>query len=170
MHPCRLWLDLVTRGEVCSRRPGRCDSADSNEPQQPHATAYDHCVITLVFASHGRLAEVLLQTIEGIAGRQPHIEVCGLLPGVEPAEFSERLNAVVQRCAQNPVLVLCDLRFGTPYNIARRFAAECANVEVLSGLNLPMGLEAALGAQDETDVRLLASRVREAVLRDLGDE
>lgn len=129
--------------------------------------AYDRRVITLVFASHGRLAEALLQTVEGIAGRQPHIEAYGLLPGVEPAEFTERLSAVVRRCVQRPVLVLCDLRYGSPYNIARRFAAECENVEVLSGLNLPMGLEAALAAHEETDVRRLAVRVRDAALRDL---
>lgn len=124
-------------------------------------------MITLVFASHGRLAEALLHTVEGIAGRQPHIEAYGLMPGVEPNEFADRLRAKVQRCEQGAMLVLCDLRFGTPYNIARRFAAECANVEVLSGLNLPMALEAALAAQEEQDVRRLAVRVREAAMRDL---
>lgn len=130
--------------------------------------AYDRRVITLVFASHGRLAEALLQTIEGIAGRQPHVEAFGLLPGVEPVEFAARLDAFVRRCNEGAVLVLCDLRFGTPYNIAMRMAAQCANVEVLSGLNLPMGLEAALGVQDEPDVHRLAQRVRDAALRDLG--
>ena len=145
------------------RRIGR----NCNRVRGAYGIAYDRRVITLVFASHGRLAEALLQTVEGIAGRQAHIEAYGLMPGVEPTEFAERLRATVQRCEHGAMLVLCDLRYGTPYNIARRFAAECANVEVLSGLNLPMGLEAALAARDETDVRRLASRVREAARRDL---
>lgn len=134
----------------------------------PIVHAYDRRVIPLVFASHGRLAEALLQTIEGIAGRQPHIEAYGLLPGVEPSEFADRLSAVVRRCDRGPLLVLCDLRFGTPYNVARRCAAECPQTVVLSGLNLPMGLEAAFAAQDETDVARLALRVRDAAMRDLN--
>jgi mannose PTS system EIIA component len=125
-------------------------------------------VITVVFASHGRLAEAVLQTVETIAGRQPHVAALGLLPGVEPHEFEAGLAGLL--AAGSPVLVLCDLRYGTPYNVAMRLSANRGDVRVLSGLSLPMALEAALSADDSAvdGIDAHAARILDAAVRDLG--
>jgi mannose/fructose/sorbose-specific phosphotransferase system IIA component len=122
-------------------------------------------VITVVLASHGRLAEAMLQTVETIAGSQQHVAALGLLPGGEPHALEAGLAELLAR--EKSLLILCDLRYGTPYNVTMRLSAGRPGVRVLGGLSLPMALEAALSA-DVDDVDELAARVVHAAVRDLG--
>ncbi len=75
--------------------------------------------------------------------------------------------------ADEPVLILCDLRFGTPHNAALRVASERPLVRVLAGLNLAMALEASLSQDTVTTMTSQAldtwvDTVRSAGLQDIG--
>ncbi len=128
---------------------------------------YDHKVIHIIVAAHGGLAQALLATLETIAGQQPHVQAVGLAPGAAPDDFAADLARAAK--GDQPVLVLCDLRFGTPHHAALRLSAQRLDIRVLTGVNLAMLLEAALSV-DVNTLDLLASRAQLAAQNDLDPQ
>ncbi len=118
----------------------------------------------VILAAHGALAQALLATLETIAGPQPHVRAVSLAPGATPDDFARDLARAAK--PDRPVLVLCDLRFGTPHHAALRLAAQRQDVRVLTGVNLAMLLEAALSVDVET-LDALAARAQVAAQNDL---
>ena len=121
-------------------------------------------MIQVIVTAHGALAHALTQTLTLIAGAQAHVMAITLPEEDEPAAF-EHLLARALDAHNGPALVLCDLRGGTPHNVAVRLGAQRPRVRVLSGASLPMLLEAALS--NERDIDALTRQVRAAALLDL---
>jgi mannose/fructose-specific phosphotransferase system component IIA len=121
----------------------------------------------VIVAAHGGLAQALLATLETIAGQQPHVLAVGLAPGATPDDFARDLAHAAKR--DQPALVLCDLRFGTPHHAALRLSAQRLDVRVLTGVNLAMLLEAALSVDIET-LDALAARAQSAAQNDLDPQ
>jgi mannose/fructose-specific phosphotransferase system component IIA len=123
-------------------------------------------VIRIVIAAHASLADALRDTGVLIAGRADQIRACGLAPEQSPEDYARALAVDCALDGAAGALVLCDIAYGTPHRIALNLAHGDARVRVLSGVNLPMTLEALLGA-DEDDVVALAARVIEAATADM---
>lgn len=121
----------------------------------------------VIVAAHGALAQALLATLETIAGQQPHVHAVGLAPGATPADFARELTRAAK--LDQPALVLCDLRFGTPHHAALRLAAQRQDIRVLTGVNLAMLLEAALSVDIQT-LDSLAARAQIAAQNDLNTQ
>jgi PTS system mannose-specific IIA component len=104
-------------------------------------------MVGLVVATHGRLAEELLRTAQGIVGP---IEQCeGVTVGAESSmeDARARLGEAVKRVdTGDGVLVLTDMFGGTPANLALTFLDE--KLEVVTGVNLPMLLKLATARAD----------------------
>lgn len=97
-------------------------------------------MVGLVLATHGRLAEELLRTAEGIVGKLEQCEAVSIDAGSSMDEARARLAAAVKRVDSGEgVLVLTDMFGGTPANLALTFLDE--RLEVVSGVNLPMILK-----------------------------
>ncbi len=95
-------------------------------------------MVGLVVATHGRLAEELLRTAEGIVGPLEQCEAVSVAAGVSMEEARARLGEAVKRVdSGDGVLVLTDMFGGTPANLALTFLDE-KKVEVVTGVNLPM--------------------------------
>jgi mannose/fructose/sorbose-specific phosphotransferase system IIA component len=105
----------------------------------------------IVIAGHGALASALLSTAEMICGAIPDVAAVGLQPSETPDHFAEGLRAAVGHDHRR-VLVLADLLGGTPFNIASAIARRSPRVVCISGVNLPMLVEAALSEGDLDDV------------------
>jgi mannose PTS system EIIA component len=99
-------------------------------------------MVGLVIAAHGHLADELLATAEQIVGKLPMTATCSIEPGVAPEVFCELMRRAVDSVDSGQgVLVLADLFGGTPCNQGLLLTRE-HQLEVLTGVNLPMILKA----------------------------
>jgi PTS system mannose-specific IIA component len=94
-------------------------------------------MVGVVVASHGKLAEELLRTAEGIVGRLEQTAAVSVDARVSMDEARARLQqAIAAVDGGEGVLILTDMFGGTPANLALTFLD--ARVEVVTGVNLPM--------------------------------
>jgi PTS system mannose-specific IIA component len=96
-------------------------------------------MIGVVVATHGKLAEEFIRTAEGVAGKMEQTVALSVV-ATEP-DVRGRLEEAIQRVDTGEgVLLLTDLLGGSPTNLCLSFLAE-RNVEVVTGINLPMLLK-----------------------------
>ena len=112
-------------------------------------------MIDVILVSHGSLANGLRDAAEIIIGEQDHLKVLGLYPGDTLATFTDKLNRTIDTM-ENPaqVMILADLRNGTPFNAALMMALQRGCIAI-SGVNLPMML-GVLSSRDELDIKELS--------------
>ena len=92
----------------------------------------------ILIVTHGKLANELLAAAEVIAGELPNFHALSLdwSLGIDPAR--ERIAAAVGGLAgRDGILILTDMFGDTPSNAALSLRRE-GEVEVVSGVNLPM--------------------------------
>jgi PTS system mannose-specific IIA component len=95
-------------------------------------------VIGVVVVAHGRLADELVRTTESIVGPLENFTAVSLQGDMEVDKARREIQNAIRNVDQGKgVLLLTDLFGGTPSNICLSFL-EDENVEVLSGVNLPM--------------------------------
>ncbi len=109
-------------------------------------------MVGMVLVTHGRLAEEFVLATEHVVGPQEAMRsVC-----IGPDDDLERCrDAILQAVAEvdrgGGVLLLTDMFGGTPSNLAISIM-ESADVEVVSGVNLPMLIKlASLGPDSPLD-------------------
>jgi len=113
-----------------------------------------------VIVTHGQLANELVSAAEMIVGELNHVTAVsiGWHDDVEVAR--EEIERAVHRVdAGSGVLLLTDMFGGTPTNIAASFLAS-TQVEIVTGVNLPMVIKLATQESDET-LPDLARRIRD---------
>lgn len=118
-------------------------------------------MVGLVIASHGRLAEVFLQTAEDIVGRIPRVATCSVQPGLGPDDVQGLIRrAVLEVDDGDGVLVLADLLGGTPCTQSLSVCgANERKLEVVTGVNLPMVIKANSLRTTTSSVRELAAQL-----------
>jgi PTS system mannose-specific IIA component len=115
-------------------------------------------MVGLVVATHGRLAEELLRTAEGIVGPLEQCEAVSVGAGASMEEARAGLHAAIARAdSGDGVLVLTDMFGGTPANLALTFLDE--KVEVVTGVNLPMMVKLATARAGGLALRAAAELV-----------
>lgn len=112
-----------------------------------------------VIVTHGQLAGELLAAAEMIVGPVKHITSVSIGWHDDVDLAHNEIERAIQRVQEGRgVLILTDMFGGTPTNIASMFLAE-GEVEVLTGVNLPMVIKLA-SQQDEETLGDIARRVR----------
>lgn len=104
-------------------------------------------MVGIVIATHGELANGLMNSLELIMGKQKNYETIGLFHGDSVDTFSENLTQSVSEVDDGSgVLILTDLFSATPYNRAAYLMNEVKEdnkkIQLLSGVNLPMLIQA----------------------------
>lgn len=127
----------------------------------------------IVLAAHGALATGFLASAELICGPLPRVTAVPLEASDSPESFRERLVAAMGE-ADEPVLVLTDLRGGTPHNVAWTVVRDHPRAALVSGINLAILIEAAtsLDSLDEAAIDRLVAAGRDnlvAVRRLIAD-
>ncbi len=106
----------------------------TNEPSQ----------IGLIVASHGSLAQSLVETGELLLGRKTQLRAFIFKDGDEPKKILHQLRALARKSDQGQgVIIMVDLFGGTPGALALSMMHGDKKVEVLTGANLPMIVAAA---------------------------
>lgn len=111
-------------------------------------------MISIIVIGHGHFASGIVSSLELIAGKQEGITAIDFT-----ADVHERLSAVLQPKAQT--LVLCDLLGGTPFKVAATLMEELSEstLDVLSGLNLAMLIEAVFARQEQLDLEQIVAKL-----------
>ena len=100
-------------------------------------------MVGIVLASHGDLAAGIRQTSSMVFGDQENVAVVSLKPSMGPDQFRAELEAAVAKLDdQEQVLFLVDLWGGTPFNQASAYIDGHDTWAIVTGLNLPMLIEA----------------------------
>ena len=100
-------------------------------------------MIGIVIVTHAQLGEALIEAAEFILGQRPEaIESVS----IDLSENAEKLRAKIVQgikkvAGQSGVIILTDMFGGTPSNLSYSFLEE-GRVEVLSGVNLPILIQA----------------------------
>jgi PTS system mannose-specific IIA component len=94
-------------------------------------------MVGLVVATHGRLAEELIATAEGIVGRIEGARSVSVGADASMEDARARLGEAIHAVdSGGGVVVLTDMFGGTPANLALTFLDD--RIEVVTGVNLPM--------------------------------
>lgn len=111
----------------------------------------------IVLASHGQLAEGMVDSLKLFVGNVGQLEYLCLKPGQDMKEFLNLLNNVIDNVDTGEgVIVFCDLLFGTPCNCTASILKNEKNVnriEVVTGMNLPMILEIIEARKSDFDLK-----------------
>lgn len=100
-------------------------------------------MVGIVIASHGEFAQGIKQSGQMIFGEQPNVVACTLHPSDGPEAIRKQMeDAVASFDDQKEVLFLIDLWGGTPFNQASNFIEGHDSWAIVTGLNLPMLIEA----------------------------
>ena len=100
-------------------------------------------MVGIVLASHGELAAGVRQTSSMVFGDQENVAVVSLEPSMGPDDFrANPEKAVATLEDQEQVLFLVDLWGGTPFNQTTAFAKGHDTWAIVTGLSLPMVIEA----------------------------
>ena len=100
-------------------------------------------MIGIVIVTHSQLGEALVKAAEFIIGSRPgSIESVS----IDLSENAEKLRGKIDRgikkvMGQEGVIILTDMFGGTPSNLSYSFLEE-GHIEVLSGVNLPILIQA----------------------------
>jgi PTS system mannose-specific IIA component len=91
-----------------------------------------------LLVAHGDLASVLAKLVGKILGASLDIETVSVGWNDDVESSRRRVQDAIRRCDQGRgVLILTDMFGGTPTNVALPFLKE-HNVEIVTGVNLPM--------------------------------
>jgi len=103
-----------------------------------------------LIVTHGRLAIELLNAAEMIIGEIHHITAVSLGWHDDVAMATSMIEKAIERVkSPDGVLILTDMFGGTPTNIASTFL-DPGNVEVVTGVNLPMLIKLAQMEEGQT--------------------
>ncbi|MDR2772658.1 MAG: PTS sugar transporter subunit IIA [Elusimicrobiota bacterium] len=116
-------------------------------------------MINVIIVTHGALAEELLASAEKIAGKQDNIYAIEMPTGESLSHMQQKMETFINGINnENGVLILVDMVGGTPCNAVVPLC-RTANVEVVTGVNLPMILTAMFASKHFDSAKDLADKV-----------
>ena len=132
----------------------------ANLPEGEKGSAGARAKVAGVIVTHGHLAGELLTAAEMIVGHLQHITAVSIGWHDDVDAAREEIERAVSRVTQGAgTLLLTDMFGGTPTNIASMFLHE-GQIEVVTGVNLPMVIKLA-GQSDGESLAEVARRVRD---------
>jgi mannose PTS system EIIA component len=114
-------------------------------------------MIGVVVATHGKLAEELIRTAEGVVGPLGRVKPVGVV--ASQPDVARQVSAAIDEMEEGQgVLVLTDLFGGSPTNLCLQCLGS-RHIEVVTGVNLPMLLKLASMRRDGVPLEVLARDV-----------
>lgn len=106
-------------------------------------------MVGIILASHGELAQGILQSSKMIIGETENIAALSIMPSESPDQLRSKMEEVIKSFSTDQVVFLVDIYSGSPFNQANLLLQGNEDKRaIVTGLNLPMLLEA-IGNQDE---------------------
>ncbi len=115
-------------------------------------------MIGVVVITHGTLSEQLLATAALIMGDQKDVYAVSFTARESLDNLRQKANTAIEPFKTDGCLILTDIMGGSATNVCVELMKN-EKVEVLTGANLPMLLEA-ISYRDGADLKALAARVQ----------
>ncbi|NRN28112.1 PTS mannose transporter subunit IIAB [Photorhabdus heterorhabditis] len=114
--------------------------------------------IAIMIGTHGAAAEQLLRTVEMLIGEQENVSYIDFVPGENADTLFEKYNSKLAKLSTDKgVLFFVDTWGGSPFNAANRIAVDKENYEIITGVNVPMLVEAFMCRDDDPSLEELVS-------------
>ncbi|MGV8980458.1 PTS sugar transporter subunit IIA [Clostridium sp.] len=108
-------------------------------------------MIAIILATHGKFSKELLKSSEMIFGKQENIECVTFEPGESADDLVKKYENEIEKLdVKSGLIFMVDLFGGSPFNAASRVAINNENIDIVSGVNLPMLLEVFNARDDKT--------------------
>lgn len=104
--------------------------------------------IRIVLASHGKLSEGMLNTVQMLLGPQENIKAYCLSPDEDVQGFEQKLRKEVEEYGAENIIFMTELLHGSPFNCLVNLTKEY-DLHHISGINLPTLMGAVLARDDE---------------------
>jgi PTS system mannose-specific IIA component len=116
-------------------------------------------MIKIIVVAHGELAQELVNSAEIIAGKQLNLYAVKKGANDSLIQMQKRIDCLLHSInCENGTLILTDMVGGTPFN-ASALMCKSFNIEVLSGVNLPMVLSAIFISKKSSSVSYIADKI-----------
>lgn len=118
----------------------------------------------MILASHGRMAEGIMSSMQMVVGNVDDLQFFGLMPGEEPDKITEVIEAMVKEEADTQFLILVDIRGGSVSNSLTRLTCY-EQVKLIQGMNLALaiGLYLTDGALSDEMIECVIADARDGI-------
>ena len=114
-----------------------------------------------MIVSHGNVARELLAASEAVVGKMSNMAAISIGWNDDVERAQAEIRAAIDSVSEGVgVLILTDMFGGTPTNIAAMFL-DSADVEIVTGVNLPMVIKVASAGNSDTGLLEFAKEVEE---------
>jgi len=122
-------------------------------------------MIGILVVCHGDLAEGFKQAVRLIVGERENFSTIGLYEGDPIDDLPRKIMAEVEKLETGEgVLIFVDLLGASPFNATVKAVSqlEGRKIDMVTGANLPMVLEAVMQREGEIDLAQLGANVAQA--------
>lgn len=99
-------------------------------------------MVGLIVCTHGKFSEELVKASEMMFGKQENLKYVTFELGESADGLVEKYKSAIEELNdKDGILFVVDLFGGSPYNAASRIVADNGNMDIVTGVNLPMLLE-----------------------------
>lgn len=120
-------------------------------------------MVNLIIASHGEMSKYTLELSRMVLGEFKNLEAITFLPGEGPDDLVRKYQETLEAFNNNHgTLFLVDIFGGSPYNAASRVAIENQNMDIITGVNVPMLLELLDARENITCAKELAQVAKDS--------
>lgn len=119
-------------------------------------------MVGVILAAHGGMAASAKELMELLRGDLERVECIAFQPGDSLEKLAGQYQAAVAALGtEQGILILTDLKGGSPCNMATLIQKTTENVRTVYGFNIPMLLQAFEGRERTDDLEELVEEVME---------
>lgn len=108
-------------------------------------------MISIIIGTHGSFSKELINSAELIYGKLENVNYITFLPGEGQDDLINKYSSIIDKVnSDSKTLFLVDLFGGSPFNAASLLALDNDNMDVVTGVNLPMLLEVYTNVDNST--------------------
>lgn len=105
-------------------------------------------MIAVIVGTHGEFSREIVNSSEMIFGKQDNLKYVTFNPGESADDLVDKYKRMMKDLDYKDGLIfMVDLFGGSPYNAASRIVVDNENMDIVTGVSLPMLLEV-FGARD----------------------
>ncbi len=118
-------------------------------------------MIGVILVTHGGMASGIFDAVEMICGEQEKFEVVSLQRGQDAESLGKEVSEKIEKMNDGDgVVILVDLLGATPMNQSALNLFKWDNVEVITGVNLPMVVTATIERDCFNNIKELVDKIK----------
>lgn len=112
-------------------------------------------MLGIIVIGHGRFSEGIISALELIVGKQEKLYPILYEADSNPEILANQLEDIISKIHNDGIIIFTDLKGGYPYQAAVTIASKFSNIEILSGTNIAMLLEACILRQSDNSLDIV---------------